>query len=96
MPTEIPITLTPTPSPAPHGGNAYSEILEKGVSILAARSGEGFFTKRIENKDNSAIEKYSLSDVASFMQAMKKMSDAENAEKNSENIYKPISFRHAR
>jgi len=88
----MPITLTP----APHGGNAYSGILEKSAGILTARDGENFFTRRVENKDGSAIEKHSLSDTASFMQAMKKLSDAEDAKINSGNIYKPICFRHAK
>jgi hypothetical protein len=81
-----------TPTPAPHGSNAYSEILEKSVDILSERDGEGFFNKRIENPSGLNTEKYSLSDVANFMQTMKKMSEAENAKTYSDEIHKPVRF----
>jgi len=71
-------------------GENFSDIVEKGRSILAKRDGENFFTRKVENSDGSGVEKYSLSDAANFLRSMAELEKLNEAVKLRSDIYKPV------
>jgi len=75
---------------------AFSDIVKKTKNILVERNDEGFLTRKTINSDGAELEKYSLSDIAHFLQSMKKMDDIEELEENANLIYKPIRMVHAK
>jgi len=74
----------------------FSDIQEKTKRILAERGNDGFLTRKTENSDGSGMEKYSLSDIANFLEKMEKLSDREELKKAASSIYKPIRMVHAK
>jgi len=73
----------------------FSDIKQKTVDILSARSNDGFLTKTQVNSDGASIEKYSLSDTANFLEKMEKLDKIEETKKYAGDIYKPVRMANA-